>query len=215
MSCWSLQLSLWLCDRGVLPHTVLLRRVEKLWELVIRWSLSMTKLFALRPIVGVFVVDLEPSFPLSGGQHLEASHAELSWEVPFGHDSAQSSLMIYKSDRFYVKLLAMRNIVFIIWSVITNLVNCILFIVEEFWLNCCWMNSLIVKEFLYVFGNLVNEKINKKWIEVMFFVDVKVRLTFIYSERLWQLMWADAIILSPVNCQTWNSWTARIPSTLS
>ncbi len=77
-SCWSLALSLWFCDRGVLPHTVLLRRVEKLWELVIRWSFSMTKLFARRPIVGVFVVDLEPSFPLGKGQHLEASQAELS-----------------------------------------------------------------------------------------------------------------------------------------
>ena len=28
----------------------------------------------------------------------------------------------------------------------------------------------------------------------------------------WDLMWAEAMILSPASCQMWNSWTAKTPS---
>ena len=40
-------------------------------------------------------------------------------------------------------------------------------------------------------------------------------LTFIYSDKLRNLMCAEAIILSPVSCQTWKSCTANMPSIFS
>ena len=36
-----------------------------------------------------------------------------------------------------------------------------------------------------------------------------------YSDRLWHRIWAEAMIRSPVSCQTWNSWTAKMPSMFS
>lgn len=38
---------------------------------------------------------------------------------------------------------------------------------------------------------------------------------FMYSDKFLHLIWAEAIIRSPANCHTWNSCTAKTPSTFS
>lgn len=54
-----------------------------------------------------------------------------------------------------------------------------------------------------------------EWIPSLWKNSLTCSAIFIYSDKLRQRICAEAIILSPANCHTWNSWTANTPSTFS
>lgn len=81
---------------------------------------------------------------------------------------------------------------------------CCCFSFEKFW-RLRWKFDLL----FVLFGILTNPI---RFFSILWNVKLFLQIhkdSIIYSN----LMWAEAMMRSPANCQTWNSWTAKTPST--
>ena len=76
------------------------------------------------------------------------------------------------------------------------------------WMPSLWKNSFTFSAIFIYSDKLRHLKHNIYYLYLLYISNFNL-FNSLY------LICADAIILSPANCQTWNSWTAKTPSTFS
>lgn len=104
----------------------------------------------------------------------------------------------------------------VVWSCGRNAILTSLISKNSGWIVVEWIPSLWKNSFTFSANFIYSDKFLhlQKNFSGKFLVLACVNFCQIGLSKNY-LIWAEAIILSPANCHTWNSWTAKTPSTLS
>lgn len=111
----------------------------------------------------------------------------------------------------------------VLWSIHIQTIRCtICETIQSKWKSWCFCFDFfffldyLSPEMLFIFSISRNSGwMVVEWMPSLWKNSLTFSAIFMYSDKLRHRMWADAMIRSPANCHTWNSWTANTPSTFS